>query len=102
MAMCNEYPPPGMGGGRGLEGLPLLIDSMGLPVVTYRLAGSLPPVAVHGVAMRLQPITVQPTHRADRILGGFPPTDTPPISAASRRGFLTFLQVSMGSGQKLL
>lgn len=50
-----------MAGGRGLEGLPLLIDSMGLPVVTYRLAGSLPPVAVHGVAMRLQPITVQPT-----------------------------------------
>ena len=71
MAMCNEYQPPGMAGGRGLEGLPLLIDSMGLPVVTYRLAGSLPPVAVHGVAMGLQPITVQPAHRADRILGGF-------------------------------
>jgi hypothetical protein len=51
---------------------------MGLPVVTYRLAGSLPPVAVRGVAMRLQPITVQPAHKADQILGGFPATDTPP------------------------
>ena len=48
----------------------MLFVSMGLPVVTYRLAGLLLPVAVHGVAMGLQPIAVQPAHKADRILGG--------------------------------
>ena len=43
MAMCNEYPPPGMAGGRGLEGLPLLIDSMGGRVDVPADAGGITP-----------------------------------------------------------